>query len=443
MNVGAPHVDESRFLPELVLELISKYTIPLVVDSSDVNALKTAIMQYPATCLVNSISGEHDKMEVLAPYIKLWGCPTILLPLEGGELPKTAHDRIAIIDKLVAKALSYGIEKHMLVVDVLALTAASDLDAPKAALDTLKYCKEQGLATTVGLSNISFGLPARELINATFLSLASAAGLNSCIGNPSNTIFKQSLDCVNLLLGHDANAESFIEQYADYTNQNSASSAQDNSAKNNKSNEQYQALENAIIKGDKDSIISLLEDELKKGTQAFDIINTNLIPALNIVGEKYERKEYYLPQLLRSAETMQKAFKFLKPMLSQDSAIEKGKIILATVEGDIHDIGKNIVGLVLENHGYTVIDLGKDVKAQTILDEAKKHNVHAVGLSALMTTTMPRMQEFVQLLEKDEFNCKVFIGGAVVTQDYADYIGATAYATDAVNTVRVLENILD
>ncbi len=438
VNVGAAHVDEPVFLPYMVEQLISKYTMPLVVDSSNTQALLNAIPVYPASCLVNSISGETGRMEALAEYLKLWGCPTILLPLQGSDLPKTAKDRIAIIEKLVASAQSYGLGKDMLVVDVLALTAASDPTAPKAALETLEYCRKNGLATTIGLSNISFGLPARELINASFLGLAAASGLDSCIGNPSNARFKESLDSVNLLLGHDKEASNFIDCYANYTAQAGAQTQ----AKVEKNESQEISLENAIIKGDKENILPLIEEELAKGSEAFDIINTNLIPALNIVGEKYEKKEYFLPQLLRSAETMQKAFKFLQPMLAQGKSIEKAIVILATVEGDIHDIGKNIVGLVLENHGYKVIDLGKDVKAETILAEAKKHKAHAVGLSALMTTTMPRMQEFTELLKNDDFNCKVWIGGAVVTQDYSDYINADAYAQDAVSTVKILEKLL-
>lgn len=437
VNVGAAHVDEVAFLPTVVEELIAKYTTPLVLDSSNAQALIKAIPVYPASCLVNSISGEDMRMETLAPTIKLWGCPTVLLPLKGSTLPATAKDRIAIIDDLLIKAENYGLTKDMLLVDVLALTAASDPTAPKAALETLEYCRKNGLATTIGLSNISFGLPARELINSAFLSLAAAAGLNSCIGNPMNSRFKEELDSVNLLLGHDKQARYFIERYANYT------ANQQNVYVKKEKQVQELTLESAVITGNKENIISLIEEELKKGTEAFNIINEKLIPALNIVGEKYEAKEYFLPQLLRSAETMQQAFKFLKPMLTQDASLQKGKIILATVEGDIHDIGKNIVGLVLENHGYTIIDLGKDVKASTILEEAKKHNVDAVGLSALMTTTMPRMQEFIELMNATNNTYKVFIGGAVVTQDYADSIGADAYAKDAVSTVRILEKILN
>ncbi len=437
VNVGAAHVDEAVFLPYIVEQLTSKYTIPLVLDSSNSDALKYAILTYPASCLVNSISGEENKMEELAPTAKLLGSPTVLLPLKGKNLPTTSKDRIIIIEDLVKKALDLGLRKELLLIDVLALTAASDPYAPKAALETLEFCRKNKLATTIGLSNISFGLPAREIINSSFLSLAAASGLNSCIANPENKKFKESFDSVNLLLNHDKNAENFIKNYANYSSQNQGQVLEKKEEEKLEEN-----LENAIIKGDKENIINLLEKELAQGAKAFDIINSNLIPALNIVGEKYEKKEYFLPQLLRSAETMQKAFKFLKPLLSSDAALEKATIILATVEGDIHDIGKNIVGLVLENHGYKVIDLGKDVKAQAILEAAKEHQVHAVGLSALMTTTMPRMEEFTKLLKEDGFNCKVWIGGAVVTQDYAEYIGADAYAKDAVSTVRILENIL-
>ncbi len=436
VNVGAAKVDEPTFLPLLVEELIAKYTSPLVLDSSNAKALINAIPTYPASCLINSISGEENRMETLAPHIKLWGTPTVLLPLKGGNLPATAKDRIEVIESLLIKAEEHKIPKHMLLVDVLALTAASDPLAPRVALETLEYCRKNGLATTIGLSNISFGLPAREIINASFLGLASAAGLNSCIGNPMNTRFKEELDAVNLLLGHDKEAEHFIENYSNYS-----PTATANKTEVKAKEELALTPANAVITGNKEKIIELLDVELQT-KEAFNIINEQLIPALNVVGEKYEKKQYFLPQLLRSAETMQKAFKYLKPMLSQENSIQKGKIILATVEGDIHDIGKNIVGLVLENHGYQVIDLGKDVKASVILEEAKKHNVDAIGLSALMTTTMPRMEELIKLMKEDNSNFKVWIGGAVVTQDYADSIGANAYAEDAVSTVRILEKIL-
>ncbi len=440
VNVGAAHVDEKKFLPFMVEQLISKYTMPLVLDSSDTQALINALPYYPASCLVNSISGEEQKMEILAPHVKLWGCPTVLLPLKGSELPTSAKERINIIEDLLKKAEKYGLSKEMLLVDVLALTAASDPSAPRAALQTLEYCRSLGIASTIGLSNISFGLPARELINAAFLSLAAAAGLNSCIGNPMNTRFKEELDSVNLLLGHDKQASNFIENYANYS---AKSNSQDlNKANKAQSQKEELNLESAIITGNKEEIIKLLETELSKGTQAFEIINSTLIPALNIVGDKYEKKEYFLPQLLRSAETMQKAFKHLKPLLTNDASMQKGKIILATVEGDIHDIGKNIVALVLENHGYTILDLGKDVKAETILEEAQKNNVDAIGLSALMTTTMPRMKECVELMKKQGLEYKVFIGGAVVTEDYAQSIDAI-YAQDAVSTVKLLEKVLN
>ncbi len=437
VNVGAAHVDETTFLPHLVEELIAKYLSPLVLDSSNPQALINAIPVYPASCLINSISGEENRMEMLAPHIKLWGTPAVLLPLKGGNLPATAKQRIEVIEALLQKAEEYKIPKNMLLVDVLALTAASDPYAPRVALETLEYCRNNGLATTIGLSNISFGLPARELINASFLALASASGLNSCIGNPMNARFKEELDAVNLLLGHDKEAEYFIGRYANYT----ANQAQV-IANKQESIQLELTPANAVITGNKEKILELLDKELKDGKQAFDIINSQLIPALNVVGEKYESKQYFLPQLLRSAETMQKAFKYLKPMLTQENSLSKGKVILATVEGDIHDIGKNIVGLVLENHGYEVIDLGKDVKASIIIEEAKKHNVDAIGLSALMTTTMPRMQECIELMKEQNLSYKVWIGGAVVTQDYADHIQADAYAQDAVSTVRILENLL-
>lgn len=439
VNVGAAHVHEESMLPSLVETLVSRVQTPLCIDSSNPDAIIAALPFHTGSALVNSISGEEGKMERLAPFCKIWGSPFILLPLTGTQLPKSASERITIIEKLLLKAEQFNIPRHLIMVDILALTAASDSLAPKACLETVKWCDSQRLPTTLGLSNISFGLPARDLVNSSFFAMAAGSGLTSCIANPSNIRIREALDGANLLLGHDTNAENFTANYAKWTSQ---SQSQTQAAAQVKAG--AKTIEEAVILGDKDHIISMVDEELEKGADPFKLVRERLIPAIQEVGTLYEKKEYFLPQLLRSASTMQEAFTHIKPLLEKSGQnTDKQKIILATVQGDIHDIGKNIVGLLLSNHGYEVIDLGKDVPAQTIVDKAIEENAKLIGLSALMTTTMPRMEETIKLLQEKNCSCKVMIGGAVVTGEYAKSIHAHGYALDAVEAVRIAKELLE
>ncbi len=436
VNVGAAGVNEEKLLPLLVENLVARHSCILCLDSSNPTAIINTLPIYPGSALVNSISGEENKMEQLAPHCKNWGAPFVLLPLTGSNLPSTAKERIKIIEELLLKAEKYQIPRHLIIIDVLALTAASDSLAPMACLETIAWCKQNNLPTTIGLSNISFGFPARDLVNSAFLTLAAGHGLNSCIANPSNTRIRESLDSINLLLGHDSNAEKFVGQYATWK------AGENNLSNISQEKTQAKTLEEAVVLGDKDNIIAMVEKELASGLDAFSLVNEKLIPGIQIVGEKYEKKEYFLPQLLRSASTMQTAFNHVKPLLEADARTEnRPKIILATVEGDIHDIGKNIVALLLSNHGFEVIDLGKDVKADFIVEKAKEHQVNLVGLSALMTTTMPRMEQCVKLLQEHDYTCPVMVGGAVVTSEYADSIGAN-FSADAVEAVKLAKILL-
>lgn len=389
VNVGAPHVQEENMLPSLVETLVSRVQTPLCIDSSNPDAIIEALPFHPGSALVNSISGEENKMERLGPVCKLWGSPFILLPLTGANLPKSADERIKIIDELLKKAEQFKIPRHLIMVDILALTAASDSLAPKACLKTVQWCHDEHLPTTLGLSNISFGLPARDLVNSSFFAMAAGSGLTSCIANPANVRIREALDTANLLLGFDANAEHFTNTYAKWTAQSQNQTASATQVKVG-----AKTIEEAVIIGDKDHIISMVDEELQKGADPFKLVRERLIPAIQEVGTLYEKKEYFLPQLLRSASTMQTAFAHVKPLLEQSGQnSDRQKIILATVQGDIHDIGKNIVGLLLSNHGYEVIDLGKDVPAETIVNKAVEEKAQLIGLSALMTTTMPRMEE--------------------------------------------------
>ncbi len=458
VNVGAPMVDETALLPELAAQLAARHGCPLALDSSNSEAVARALALYPASALVNSISGEEGRMERLGPLCRDFGAPFILLPLQGKDLPVTAKERISILEGLLRRMEALGIPRSLALVDALALSASSSPEAAKECLAFIRYCAEVlHLPTTCGLSNISFGLPARELLNASFLSLAAGAGLCSCIANPGSARIAEAVDAANLLLGHDAGAEGFIAGYAGWKNgtpaqggasaggQGSPSSSSPEGGKSAAvpSARDAATLEGAVIAGRREVALELVREALDSGADPFSLVGERLIPAITEVGARYERREYFLPQLIRSAETMQAAFAVLRPLLEKDVRRNKRAevVILATVEGDIHDIGKNIVGLLLGNHGFEVIDLGKDVAASSIVEAAVAHDATLIGLSALMTTTMVRMQDTVGLLREKNLDKKVMVGGAVVTDAFAQSIGAH-YAKDAVDAVRLAQSLI-
>ncbi|MBQ7584628.1 MAG: homocysteine S-methyltransferase family protein [Desulfovibrionaceae bacterium] len=437
LNVGAPLVEEEKLLPRLVQLLTLRLQVPLSLDSAKAQAILEALPYCPGSALVNSISGEAGRMELLGPVCKKYGAPFILLPLKGKDLPLEASYRRAILEDLLKQALDLGIPRRLILVDILALTVSSTPLGAKTCLEMLAFCKDQGLASTLGLSNISFGLPARELLNATFLSMAAGCGLSSCIANPKALRVKEALAAIKVLSAKDPQAGEFIAEYSDWS--------QTSTSKQSKVKKAHQAenLSEAVLFGDKERVGALVSASLQAGQDPFSLVQEVLIPAITEVGARYERKEYYLPQLIRSAETMQEAFNLLKPRLKRQGEVEKlPVIIMATVEGDIHDIGKNIVSLLLSNHGFEVVDLGKDVPAKDIVDSAIYHGASIIGLSALMTTTMVKMQETIDLLKIKHLPMKVMIGGAAVTQSFADKIGADAYCEDAVAAVRTAQALL-
>jgi 5-methyltetrahydrofolate--homocysteine methyltransferase len=448
VNVGAPMVNEPEVLPALVKALVSRFQEPLSLDTSNPEAMEAALWAYPGSALVNSISGEPGRMERLGPLCKKFGAPFILLPLQGKKLPYTAAERLAIVERLLAQAESLGIPRRLIVVDALALTVSSRSDAALHCLQTIRHCTEQwGLATVVGLSNVSFGLPARELLNTAFLTMAAREGLSACIANPGSARLRESLAACEVLLNRDAQASAFIGGYTDWKPGSggasgggtipSASGAAPGGAASGPL-----SLRQAVVKGAKDSILSLLEDALSGGTKPFDLVHGELIPGIMDVGEKYERREYFLPQLILSAETLQVAMGRLNPLLEQaGEAAERPVVVMATVEGDIHDIGKNIVCLLLRNHGFEVVDLGKDVPAADIVAAAKAKGAKVIGLSALMTTTMVRMEDVVRQAAEEGLSAKIMVGGAVVTEAFAKSIGAHGYAADAVGAVRTAREL--
>lgn len=443
VNVGAPMVDEVKLLPELTKTLVERFQTPLSIDSNDSKAVEGGLWVYPGSPLVNSISGEPGKMEELGPLCKLFGAPFILLPIIGNKLPVTAKDRLEVIEGLLQSAYDLGIPKRLIMVDALALTVSSKPEAAKHALEVMRHCRDEwGLPTTIGLSNISFGLPARELLNSTFLSLSMSSGLCSFIANPNSARLQEALHTTEVLLNRDPQAERYVAKFTGWTGSSGAASSSTPAAPASDDTAGMPPVQAAVIKGDKDSVVGLVEVELANKIPAMKIVNDLLIPGILAVGDKYEKKEYFLPQLLQSAETMQAAFARLKPLLEEDEAAgEKPVVIMATVEGDIHDIGKNIVCLMLKNYGFEVIDLGKDVKAETIVDAAAEHNAAIIGLSALMTTTMVRMEDTIKLLEERGMDTKVIIGGAVVTEKFCKAIGAAGWSTDAIAAVKLAQSL--
>jgi len=438
VNVGAPLVDETALLPALVEVLSARISVPLCLDSTKVEAVAAALDAYPGSALVNSISGEPGRMELLGPLCKRYGAPFILLPLEGRKLPVTAAERLAVIESLLRQADDLGIPRRLILVDALVLTVSSKPESAKACLEVITQCRERwGLPTVMGLSNVSFGLPARELVNATFLGMGLARGLAAVIANPSTPRIVETLAAGEVLLARDPSAGRFIAGYSAWKSGESSGPA----ARAATVPATAATLAEAVVLGLGAEILPMLEAALAEGRDPFALVREELIPGITTVGEKYERKEYFLPQLLQSAETMQTAFERLRPLLETGQVAAGPTVVLATVEGDIHDIGKNIVALMLRNHGFTVVDLGKDVPAARIVAAAEEHGAALIGLSALMTTTMVRMAETVDLVREKGLVAKVLVGGAVLSEAYAARIGADGYAADAVAAVRLANRL--
>lgn len=435
VNVGAPLVDETRVLPQAASLLVERQLLPLSLDSPDVEAIKKAAYYCPGSCLVNSISGETGRMENLGLLCRDLGLPFILLPLLGANLPELAKDRIKITETLLEQAENLGIPRRLILVDILALSVSSMPQGGRECLKMLQWCQKSGYPTTVGLSNISFGLPARILLNSTFMALARGAGLSSCIVNPCLDKIQETRDSLAVLEGFDESANLFINSYAQYAQKKAEMAASNTEGKG--SAKTASTLYDCVLLGDREKVEACVDQEVAKGSEPFKIVNEILIPAITEVGSLYESKEYFLPQLIRSAETMQTAFARLKPLLEKENRhLKKPVIVMATVQGDIHDIGKNIVSLLLGNHGFEVIDAGKDVPANKIVQIAKDKNAQIIGLSALMTTTMPRMKDTIKIVREDSLPIKIMVGGAAVTKAFADSIGADAYCEDAVDSVK-------
>jgi 5-methyltetrahydrofolate--homocysteine methyltransferase len=433
VNVGLPDIDEAAMMVEVVEELQSVTSLPLQIDTVDTKAMEAALRIYNGKAMVNSVSGKQESMDAVFPLIQKYGGVVIGLTLDEEGIPETADGRAAVARRIITEARKYGIHKKDIVIDVLAMTISSEPEGAKVTLEALKKVREGlGVNTVLGVSNISFGLPSRPVINSNFYTMAMLNGLSAGIINPSSGDMMKSYYAYHALMNLDSNCEKYISQYA---GENPAAPFVSSGAAE-------MSLKAAIEKGLREEAHHITES-LVKEQAPLDIINEHLIPALDYVGKGFEKGTVFLPQLLMSAEAAKAAFAILKESLPADSGEheKKNKIILATVKGDIHDIGKNIVKVLLENYSFDVIDLGKDVAPELIVEKAKEEEVYLVGLSALMTTTVVSMEETITQLRKNVPDCKVMVGGAVLNQEYADMIGADFYGKDAMQSVYYAQDL--
>ena len=440
VNVGLPEIDEEKMLKTAVCELQAIIDLPLQIDSSDAVAMETALRRYNGKAMINSVNGKKESMEAVFPLVKKYGGLVVALTLDESGIPDNADDRVKIAEKILNEAEKYGIDKKDIIFDPLALTVSADNNAGKETLRAVKLISEKlDCHTSLGVSNVSFGLPRRDIINSAFFTLAMGNGLSAAIMNPYSTEMMQAYYSFCALAGLDDSCTDYIDFAQNLVVTNNTSVEKPLAA----GSEQYKSeLQKAIVKGLKEQA-SALTKALLETNEALSIVSEEIIPALDIVGSGFEKKTVYLPQLLMSAEAAKSAFEVIKESMSgTDSAAVKSTVVIATVKGDIHDIGKNIVKLLLENYGYNVVDLGRDVPPEDVVESAVSIHAPIVGLSALMTTTVPAMEETIKLLRKHAPWCKVVVGGAVLTQEYADAIGADHYSKDAMETVRYAESLM-
>lgn len=431
VNVGLPGIDEAQMLTNSVCELQCVTDLPLQIDSSDPVAMESALRRYNGKAMINSVNGKEENLNAIFPLVKKYGGFVVALTLDEKGIPSTVDGRMKIARKILLTAALYGINKKDIIFDPLAMTVSADKMSAVTTLETVKKITEQlGCNTSLGVSNVSFGLPSRDLVNAAFFTTAMENGLSAAIMNPYSERMMEAYYSFNVVKGLDENCMDFINFASRQEVQPTAKQ------------ESSLTLKEAIEKGLKEKANEITTAMLGNSAP-LDIVNTHVIPALDNVGKRFEEKKLFLPQLLMSAEAAKASFEVIKATMSADgSSVKKGSIVIATVHGDIHDIGKNIVKLLLENYGYNVIDLGKNVPPETVLRAVTDNHAPLVGLSALMTTTVPAMEETVKLIKENAPWCKTVVGGAVLTQDYADKIGADKYAADAMETVRYAESVI-
>ncbi|MDC7225421.1 MAG: homocysteine S-methyltransferase family protein [Spirochaetales bacterium] len=433
VNAGMPGVDEKQTLLDIISAVVPAAALPLVIDSSDPEAVEAAVRYYPGRALINSISAEKEKLARLLPVAARYGAMLVVLPLADNELPDKAERRIELIKEIAAAAAEYGYGPEELIVDGLVMTVSSNQEAASETLKTVRWAAANGFGTVLGLSNVSFGLPERGWINSSFFSMAAGAGLSWAIANPSHELLMNAKSASDVLTGRDMDSAAYIAKFNEKKDADAGKTA--DPAPTNPEMSLEELIAGAIIEGRREDIEDLCQRALEAGYLPSKLLQNEMIPAIMKVGDLYDQKKYFLPQLIASAETMEKGFTVLEPVLkASGDDTKKGTLVFATVQGDIHDIGKNIVVLMLRNYGFEVVDLGKDVKAEDIVDAAIANNADVIGLSALMTTTMIRMPEIVELAESKGLKAKIMVGGAVVTREWAESIN-TEYAADGVEAV--------
>lgn len=442
VNVGLPGIDEVTVLKNAVCELQAVIDLPLQIDTSDIRAMEAALRRYNGKAMINSVNGKEESMEAVFPLVKKYGGVVVALTLDENGIPATADGRVEIAEKILRRAAAYGIGKNDIVFDTLTMTVSADNTAALTTLEALRRIKNGlGCHTSLGVSNVSFGLPCRDAVNSVFFAMALENGLSAAIMNPYSADMMKTYYTYNALSGLDENCAAYIgasDSFAAVPSPGTAAPAAAARTAEDFSSE----LQRAVVKGLRDRAADITR-ELLVSIPPLDIVNNEIIPALNIAGTGFENKTVYLPQLLMSAEAAKSAFEVIKTHMSgSGKTAGKGVFVIATVHGDIHDIGKNIVKLLLENYGFDVVDLGKDVPPETIAEAVVKLHAPLAGLSALMTTTVPAMEETIKLLREKAPWCKTVVGGAVLTQEYADKIGADKYAKDAMETVRYAESVI-
>ncbi len=448
VNVGMSGVDEKSLMLKVLDEVTMLTALPLCIDSSDAQVMESALRRYPGRALINSISLEKGKAEKFLPIAQKYGAMFILLPVGKNGLPRDNEEKKQTILELTKLAEGYGLGLQDIVVDGLVATVGADPDAAMNTLDTIRFCHDHGYATICGLSNISFGLPERSYINAAFLTMAIAGGLTMAIANPSQELLVNSAFASDLLRNKDGADLRYIQRMQRYQKETSEQpqkmQPQETSALPQEQR-LMKVLYEDVLNGSRRNIVRDTQKAVEGGCVPQEILDQVLMPAINEVGDLFDKGTYFLPQLISSAETMKMSIGYLEPLLKTEDgqAEEMPVIVIATVHGDVHDIGKNLVALMLKNYGFKVIDLGKDVPAEKIIDTAITENAAVIGLSALMTTTMQEMKNVIRLAQNKGCKSRIMIGGAVVTQDFADEIGADAYADDAADAVRVVKKILN
>lgn len=446
VNVGLPEIDEVALLEKVCFELQSIIDLPLQIDTTDVVAMEAALRHYNGKAMINSVNGKKEVMREIFPLVKKYGGLVVCLTLDEDGIPESAEKRVEIAKNMIQVAAEYGIDKKDLIFDTLAMTVSADNQAAIATLDALNIIKKDlKCHTSLGVSNVSFGLPNREVITAAFFTLAMENGLSAAIMNPNSAEMMKSYYSFKALRGLDDNCTAYIENIEKYnTVAVSEKNTSGGAVRPGMDIQEKSELQRAIVKGLKEQAANITS-QLLETEKPLDIVSTQIIPALDIVGQGFENKTMYLPQLLMSAEASQCAFEQIKKKMTEQAteSVSRGKFVIATVHGDIHDIGKNIVKLILENYGFDVYDLGKDVPPEKIVEETIRQQAPLVGLSALMTTTVPAMEETIRQLREKAPEAKVVVGGAVLTQEYADSIGADYYAKDAMSTVRYAMHIVE